>query len=100
MAIPSISDPRNPAQVMTTVNQLVRQFDNTGTVTLANSATSTVVLNPKLNGLSKVVLEPRTLAAAGAVATTYVSSISDGQFVITHASATTTRTFDYVIYGV
>lgn len=100
MAIPSISDPRNPAQVMTTVNQLVRQFDNTGTVTLTKSATSTVVLNPKVNSLSKVFLEPRTIDAAGSRDSTFVSNISDGQFVIVHASATTTRTYDYVLYGV
>ena len=101
MAIQAITNGSSPAQVMTVVNQLVRQFDNTGTFTLNNSATSTVVNNPKINQLSKIsIAAPRTPDAAGALATTYIVSIGTGEFVVGHESAETVRTFDYVIHGV
>lgn len=96
----SIYNPNDNIQMAATVNELVRQFENTGSVTLTNSATSTVVYNPKIVASSVAVLQPKTLAAAGAQATTYISSVGTGQFTITHASATTTRTFDYVLHGV
>ena len=85
-------------QVQRVVNELVRQFDNTGTVTLANSTTTTTVSNPKVASTSKIFLQARTSAAAAENA--YISSISAGSFVITHANAVTTRTFDYVVFGV
>ncbi|QRM54745.1 hypothetical protein [Sinorhizobium sp. BG8] len=96
----SIYNPDDKRQIAATINDLVRQFENIGSVTLASSTTSTTVSNPKVLSSSVIVLQPRTSTAAGAQATTYVSSVSGGQFVITHASATTSRIFDYVIYGV
>lgn len=97
----AITNGNSAAQVMTVVNQLVRQFDNTGSFTLTNGATATVVKNPKINQLSKIAIAaPRTADAASAVATTYISSIGTGEFIVSHANATTTRTFDYVIHGV
>jgi hypothetical protein len=86
-------------QIKRVVNDVVRQVDNnTGTVTLANSTTTTTVQNAKVASTSKVFLQPRTSAAAAENA--WISSVSSGSFVITHASATTTRTFDYVVFGV
>ncbi|WVT74018.1 hypothetical protein QM996_02570 [Sinorhizobium chiapasense] len=89
------SDTRQMAQV---INDLVRQFDNTGSVSLTNSTTSTVVSNPKVLPSSVVILQETSPAAFAAQA--YVSAKANGQFTITHLSATTTRTFDYVIFGV
>ncbi|AWI60347.1 hypothetical protein [Sinorhizobium fredii] len=94
----SIYDEKNLIQIKRVVNNVVRQFDNTGTVTLANSTTTTTVSNPKVASTSKIFLQPRTSAAASENA--YISSISAGSFVITHANAATTRTFDYVVFGV
>lgn len=90
----------DPRQIKEIVNNIVKQFDNTGTVTLTASATTTVVKNTKVNVLSIVQLQATNAAAAGAIATTFVSAKGDGQFTITHASATTDRNFDYVIFGV
>lgn len=87
-------------QITTVLNQVVSQFDNTGSVSLANSTTTTTVSNPKINSQSKIFLQARTTAAATALASTFVSAINDGSFVITHASATTARTFDYVVFNV
>lgn len=99
MAIPSISDARNLQQVQTTVNQLVRQFDNTGQFTLANGATQTVVKNPKITSLS-VISSPIPRTQAAATEAVWIVSIGTGQFIVGHSNATTTRTFDYVIHGV
>lgn len=89
------ADSRAVARVL---NQVVSQFDNTGSINLANSTTTTTVSNSKVVPTSKVFLQPRTAAAVTAGA--FVSSISSGSFVITHASETTVRTFDYVVFGV
>ena len=90
----------DPRQIKEIVNNIVRQFDNTGSVTLTNSSTTTILRNPKLNAMSVIQLQPTSSAAATAIATTYVSAKGEGQFTITHASATTSRVFDYVIFGV
>ena len=90
----------DPRQIKEIVNNIVKQFDNTGSVTLTNSVTSTIVQNPKVNPLSVIQLQATSSAAAGAVATTYISAKGNGNFTIVHASATTTRTFDYVVFGV
>ena len=93
-------DVTNPQQLKVALDQLVRQFDNTGTVTLTVSAATTVVQNGKVNPKSVVVLSPGTANAAAAVATTYITC-GTGTFTITHANnATTGRTFGYVIHGV
>lgn len=94
----SVYNHADSRQVANVLNEVVRQFDNTGTVTLASSTTTTTVNNPKVASTSKVLLQPRTSAAAAENA--WISSVSSGSFVITHASATTTRTFDYVVFGV
>ena len=94
----SVKNPLNPTEVGRVLNNVVRQFDNTGTFNLANSTTTTTITNPKVASTSKIFLQARTSAALTANA--YISSISTGSFVVTHASATTTRTFDYVVFGV
>jgi hypothetical protein len=98
--VQSIYNPDDKRQVQQVVNELVRQFDNTGSITLALSKTSTVVSNPKIRPDSVIVLQPRNTSAASIAATTFVSSKADGQFTITHPSSTTPRAFDYVIHGV
>ena len=85
-------------QVASIVNELVRILDSaTGSVNLANTATTTTVSNPKVTTSSRIFLQPRNAAAAGSGA--FISTISNGSFVIGHASATTVRTFDYLIFS-
>ncbi|MGO1160840.1 hypothetical protein ACTOV4_02655 [Brucella sp. C7-11G] len=50
--------PEDPKHVARVVNDIVRQFDNTGTVTLKTSATSTVVMNPKVVASTVPLLIP------------------------------------------
>lgn len=87
------------------VNNAIREAqmgrDNAcGTVTLAVSAGTTTVAWPNCSVTSKVFLQPTTADAAAAYATTWISSVSKGQFVITHANnAIADRTFFFTVRG-
>lgn len=95
----SVYNPNDTRQVQTVVNQLVSQFEgNTGSIALANSATSTTVQNAKCRSTSKVFLQARNAAAVSASA--YVSAISNGSFTVSHPSGTTVRNFDYVLFDI
>lgn len=98
MAIPRVYNHADSRQVATVVNQIASQFDATGSFSLANTATTTTVLDAKVASTSKVFIQPRNANAAGSGA--FVSAVNTGSFVIGHASATTSRTFDYWISGV
>ena len=71
-----------------------------GTVTLTASAATTVVTFMNCSQNSKIFLSPTTANAAAAVATTYVSSVGNGTFTLTHANnAQVDRTFGFVALG-
>ena len=71
-----------------------------GVCTLRASQTTTTVTAPNCGADSKVFLSPTTANAAAALATTYVSSVLAGSFVLTHASnAQADKTFGYVCLG-
>jgi hypothetical protein len=77
-------------------------IQNTGIITLEANATTTVVLDERVGPNSYIDFMPRTSngAAELAAGTMYVSSQSNGQFVITHAfSVQTDRTFVFSILG-
>lgn len=95
----SIFNPDDKRAMQQVINDLVRQFDNYGSVTLATSTTTTTVSNPKVLPTSVIVLQATNIGAAAVAASTFVSSKTSGQFTITHTSATTARVFDYVIHG-
>ncbi len=71
-----------------------------GSVTLRTNQITTTVTNLTCGTESVPLLVPRTLAAASALATTYVSSVLAGSFILTHDStANSVRTFSYVNLG-
>lgn len=75
---------------------------NVGNVTLAASAATTVVKEPRAGANSFIGLMPTTANAASAVGagSVYISSQSAQAFTITHANnATADRTFRYCILG-
>ena len=91
-----------PRQISDVVNNMMRgKLNNTAEVTLTNSATSTVVTNYVVGPKSVIIFMPITSDAATeqAAGGFYVSAQQDNQFTITHSSATTTRTFRYVVIG-
>lgn len=94
----SVHNHADSREVTRRLNDVIRQFDNTGSFNLANSVATTTVTNAKVRSTSKIILVPRNANAAGSA--WFVSSISDGSFVIGHASATTVRAFDYQVLGV
>lgn len=74
--------------------------NSSGTVTLTANTTTTVVTHQAIGRDAAILLNPRTLNAAGALATTYVSAQSTGTFTLTHANAATTdREFRWVAAG-
>ena len=92
-----------PREISDRVNQILKgALNNTGSVTLAANVTTTTVLNPNIHVDSKITLTAQTANAATAVSTSYIlaASITDGQFIITHANtATVDRTFLYTYLG-
>ena len=78
--------------------------NNVGEVTLNESATTTTLTDDRLTYFSAVVWEPVTANAASELAagTLYVTlaNRNNGEYTISHASATSTdRTFRYAIIG-
>ncbi|MFA6267861.1 MAG: hypothetical protein WC670_19360 [Pseudolabrys sp.] len=94
-------------RVVAAVRQLMQGRSNAvGQVTLTAGQTTTVVTSAVAKGAanigidSEVMLSPRTANAAAALATTYVSSILQGSFTITHANnAQTDRIFGFEARG-
>ena len=89
----------------TKINRAIQQLEQgrlnvTGVCTLAASATTTTVKAPNCGARSQVQLTAKSANAAAALATTYVSAVSNGSFTITHANnAQTDRTFGYACLG-
>lgn len=83
-----------------TVTLILDGATNTkSTVTLTANAASTTITDQKIGPYTTILLVPRTINAAAAASTTYLSSVTKGSAVITHASnAQTDRTFDTVLF--
>ena len=92
----SVGDnPRNVANVVN--NILDGKVNSTGSITLANSATTTTLSDDRIGGDSVILFMPTTSEAS--TVTIHVTGRQKGQATLNHASATTTRSFDYVIFG-
>jgi len=100
--VPGITE-TNLKKIILSLQHLAAGRSNaTGAVTLATSASSTVVTDANCAADSVPLLTPATANAAAEVGngTMYVSSVANGSFTITHAnSATAGRTFLYVLQG-
>jgi 3-deoxy-D-arabino-heptulosonate 7-phosphate (DAHP) synthase len=86
-------------------NQAIRDLfagrsNAVGTVTLTAGAASTAVTAINCGAASRVFLFPKTANAAAIVAATYVSSVGQGTFTITHTNnANADKTFFWVALG-
>lgn len=99
IGLTAFSTPRQTAEV---VNNMLRgKTNNTNTVTLTNSATTTAVSDFNVGPESVIVFMPTTSDAATEFAAggMYVSARSKNSFTITHSNASTTRTFQYAVIG-
>lgn len=95
-----------PREVALAVNQALKgKINSVGTVTLAQSATSTTVDNAFVGAGSAIFLFPQTAhagaeLAAGGCYIDPANYLSGESFKITHANnSQTDRTFAYVILG-
>ena len=75
--------------------------ENTGTVTLTQSDTTTTVTDSRVGKDTGIYLSPTTASAATATGNTYVSAKTPGtSFVLTHANtADADKTFTYILVG-
>lgn len=82
-------------------NILAGKQNNTGSVTLTNSATSTAITDYRVGADSVILFMPITSDAASeqAAGGMYVSARGKNTFTITHTNDTTTRSFAYVVIG-
>jgi hypothetical protein len=101
MAIQIDPRERNPQKIVDAIRQLVEGRNNAvGQFTLTPGATTTTVSHPNCSVDCRPLFSAVTANAAAAMATTFISAISQGQFVVTHASnAQADRTFNYSVGG-
>lgn len=83
------------------IQQLIEGRSNAaGIVTLTANAATTTVLQISCSKSSAVLMFPTTANAAAIVAATYVSTIGNGTFTVTHTNnANADKTFTYVCIG-
>jgi hypothetical protein len=98
-ALSPFSDQRETSEVVN--NILAGKLNATASITITNSATSTVVTDYRVGSESVILFMPTTSAGATELASgsMYVSARSKNSFTITHTNDTTTRSFDYVVIG-
>ena len=76
------------------------RHNSSGTVSLAINTTTTVVTAPNCSKKSSPQISPMTAHAATALATSWISSIDNGSFTLTHANNTQAdRTFSWTATG-
>jgi hypothetical protein len=104
MSGPTLSaEERDLTRIVRAVRQLAEGRSNAvGTFTLAANAASTVVTAPTCGAGSSVLVFPKTANAAAEIGngTTYIGTVANGSFTVTHGNnAQTDRTFMYVALG-
>lgn len=99
--VPKPTEPRYAyiARVVEAVNKLlVGRGNNIGTFNLAASpATTTTVLNNRVESGMTILLTPTTSAAS--TCDYYVSAVAKGSFTVTHLACLTTASFAYEYRG-
>jgi hypothetical protein len=92
---------KDPFPIVATVNELSEgRSNNVGQLTLQPSSTATAVLFETCSISSVIHLSPRSANAAAAQATTWISAVMNGSFVVSHANnALTDRVFDFSCVG-
>lgn len=101
MAIQLQPGEKDIRRIVDSVRQLNDGRQNSvGTITLRPSQTTTTVTFENCSKECEVFLQARTANAAAAVPTTYISSILQGSFTITHANnVQADKTFGFLCIG-
>mgnify|MGYP003677592596 FL=1 len=88
----------NPREISSVVNNILNgKINSTGNITLTNSSATTTLSDARIGSGSIILFMPTTSDASSA--TIYVTARQKGQATLNHANASTTRSFDYVIFG-
>lgn len=101
MAINLVPTETNLFRIVQAIRQLIQgRSDAVLQVTLTANVTTTVVTAINCSKDSEVFLSPRTANAATALATTWVSSVGQSTFTLTHANnAQVDRTYGVFCVG-
>lgn len=87
-----------PRTIATVVNNILDgKVNSTGSITLTNSATTTTLSDDRIGADSVILFMPTTSDASSE--NIHVTARQKGQATLNHANASTTRSFDYVIFG-
>lgn len=97
---PRTDDPKEMGRWYTRVCEEINK-DQVGTCTLTANAVTTTVTDSNVFASSKIYLTPTSANAAadvGSATGVYISSVSDGSFIITHPNnANSDKTFNYIV---
>ena len=87
-----------PREIANVVNNIMNgKINSTGNVTLSNSSATTTLSDARIGENSVILFMPTTSDAS--TVTIHVTGRQKGQATLNHASATTTRSFGYIVFG-
>ena len=87
-----------PRTISTVVNNILDgKVNSTGSITLTNSSATTTLSDDRIGADSVIIFMPTTSNASSE--NIHVTARQKGQATLNHANASTTRSFDYVIFG-
>ena len=87
-----------PREIANVVNNIMNgKINSTGNVTLTNSSATTTLSDARIGENSVILFMPTTSDAS--TVTIHVTGRQKGQATLNHASATTPRSFGYIVFG-
>jgi hypothetical protein len=87
-----------PREISNVVNNILNgKINSTGNVTLTNSSATTTLYDARIGDDSVILFMPTTSDAS--TENIHVTGRQKGQATLNHASATTTRSFGYIVFG-
>ena len=87
-----------PREISNVVNNILNgKINSTGNVTLTNSSATTTLYDARIGDDSVILFMPTTSDAS--TENIHVTGMQKGQATLNHASATTTRSYAYIVFG-
>lgn len=87
-----------PREISNVVNNILNgKINSTGNVTLTNSSATTTLYDARIGDDSVILFMPTTSDAS--TENIHVTGRQNGQATLNHASATTTRSYAYIVFG-
>jgi hypothetical protein len=87
-----------PREISNVVNNILNgKINSTGNITLTNSSATTTLYDARIGDDSVILFMPTTSDAS--TENIHVTGRQKGQATLNHASATTTRSYAYIVFG-